>query len=350
MSPLREQHVKLNATFGQDAGVGVPLSYGDAMGEACELLGRAGLADVSHGGRIRLRGDDALGLLERLCTHDVARQEDDTAAATLLCNERGGIVTTARLLRLEDDWLLLTPAVTREKTLAHLREHQAGRSVKIDDHTSKTAELLLAGPAAAEILDAVLPFRISDLADGGVKCGSVLIAKYTAVRVDLGAIWCGRVVLPSLLAGQAWNYMTTRAKGKPVRPVGQAALNAIRVEQNLPRYGYEINETIDPATAGLLDRVSARQDFLGGAALAALANRGPSRRRVRLTLATTEPAIPRMGDAVLNADTAEIGAVTSGTWSPTHQCPIALAYIATSHDDEKVFVQLAGTRVAATVR
>jgi len=358
-SPLREHHAALNAAFGEDGGVEVPLSYGDAVGEGIELLGRAGMADVSHGGRIRLRGDDALGLLERVCTHDVARQEDDTAAATLLCNARGGILSTARLLRLEEEWLLLTPAIAREKTLVHLREHAAGLSVRIDDHTTKTAELLLAGPAAAEILDAVLPFKISELADGGVTCGTLLIAKYTALRLDLGRIWCGHVVLPALLAGQAWNYMTARAKGRHVRPVGLTALDAIRVEQNLPRYGHEVNETLDPATAGLTDRVSKRSDFLGAAAIAKANRRRPARRRVQLTLgatpggaaapATTTPPIPRLGDPIFNVADAEIGAVTSGTWSITRQCPMALAYIATSHDDKTVFVQTANARVTATI-
>ena len=348
-SPLRDEHLKCGAKFGDEAGLAVPLSYGDAPGEARELLERAGLADMSHNGRIRLRGDDALPLLERLCTHDVARQEDDTATATLLCNERGGIVSPAHLLRLEEEWLFLTPALTREKVLDHLREHQGGLSVKIDDQTPRTAELLLAGPEAAEILDGVLPLAISDLADGGVMCGSMLIAPYTAVRLDVGSVWCGRVVLPAAMAGQAWAYMTTRANGRPVRPVGQSALDAIRVEQGLPRYGYELNETIDPATAGLLACVSGRGDFLGAGAIAELSKRSPSRRRVRLALSNTAPSIPRLGDAVFNADSDEIGTVSSGTWSVTRECPVALAYIAASHDENTVFVHTDGVRVEATV-
>jgi len=132
--------------------------------------------------------------------------------------------------------------------------------------------------------------------------------------------------------------------------VGMAALDAIRIEQNLPRYGHEVNETLDPATAGLLDRVSPRQNFLGAAAIAELSRRGPSRRRVQLKFpGENVSTLPRLGDTVFNTDHAEIGTVTSGTWSPTHQCPIALVHIATSHDDKNVFAQLANARIAATV-
>ena len=372
---LHERHEGLEAKFGTEGDFQVPLSYGDVLGECLEIGQRAGLADLSHAGRVRLRGDDSLALLERACTHDVARQEDDTAVATLLCNERGGIVADATLVRLEDEWLLLTGPATRGKALEHLRALGEGLDVRIDDHAAKTVELLLAGPASAGILDAILPFKMSDVSPGGVKAGTMLIAKYIAVRMDIGSVWCSHVILPNLLAGQAWDYMTTRAKGQPVRPVGMAALDVLRIEQGLPRYGHELNETIDPVTAGLQAAVSGRGDYLGAAAIAEIARRGPARRRVGLAMASGQvtpqqvaarlaaddettapdaairlPGIPRLGDDVLDAAGAEVGTVTSGTWSPTREGPVAMAYVAASAVGAGRFqVKTAAGLVEATV-
>ena len=90
-TPLYARHVAEGAELGEEGGWVVPLYYAGGLEEAAEVRRRAGLFDLTHLGRIRIRGDGALDLLERACTGDVAHQEDDTAAYTLLCNERGRV-------------------------------------------------------------------------------------------------------------------------------------------------------------------------------------------------------------------------------------------------------------------
>lgn len=97
---LHDKHIAMDASMGDVAGWEMPLSYGGAIDEAGLVRQRAGVFDAGHLGRIRIRGDGALGLLERVCTHDVAHQEDDTVAPTLLLGERGGILDVGKLARL----------------------------------------------------------------------------------------------------------------------------------------------------------------------------------------------------------------------------------------------------------
>ena len=120
-TPLYARHVAEGAELGEEGGWVIPLYYVGALEEAAEVRRRAGVFDLTHLGRIRIRGDGALDLLERACTSDVAHQEDDTAAYTLLCNERGGVLADALLLRLPDCWLMTTAAICRRKVLEHLR-------------------------------------------------------------------------------------------------------------------------------------------------------------------------------------------------------------------------------------
>lgn len=356
--------------MGDEAGHSVPLSYGNALSEVRETRDRAGVFDLSHAGRIRLRGDDAQTLLEQLCTHDVAHQEDATIAPTLLCNERGGILAEAQLLRLEDHWLLNTPAVNLAKVLEHLAEHADGLAVKIDDQTDKTVRIDVLGPRAGEILDALLPFKVSQMSSGAVIEGSMLIVKYVAARSDMGRLWGAQVILPTMLAGKAWNFITHKAGDNAIKPAGMAALDVLRIEEGLPRYGHEINETIDPITAGLGHLVDLDHDFVGRDAVAQLSARPPARKRVSLVIGPDRPPlggateitdsvflfdlqdiIPRQGATILDADGAEVGVVTSGTYSPTRQAVIAMGYVTTAAaaPEAKLHVDLQGVRKGATV-
>ena len=237
-------HTAADAVMGEEGGWEVPVSYGDAAGEAKMVRSRAGIFDVSHLGRIRIRGNGALDLLERVCTSDVAHQEDDAAAHTLLCNERGGIIDECFLLRLAKFWVLTTNAANRQKVIEHL-ESQEIDDVKIDDQTEKVYQFAVAGPKAKEILRAVLPISIDDLADGGAKMGSLMIANYIATRVSYSGEWTLEVMVPGMFAGKAWGFITRKAGDNVVGPAGMAARDILRIEAGRPRYGHETNEMID---------------------------------------------------------------------------------------------------------
>lgn len=368
-SALHDCHMALEAKMGQEANWQVPLSYGNALGEVREARSRAGVLDMSHCAMVRVRGGQAPALLERVCTHNVARQEDATIAPTLLCNARGGILAEAQLLRLEEHWLLTTSAGNREKALEFLSAHAAGLDVKVEDQTAKNVRLDVLGPKAPEILDAVLPFKASHLPPSAVIEGSMLIVKYVAARADLGSLWRAQVFLPAMLAGRAWSFVTRKAEDNAVKPMGLAALDVLRIEEGLPRYGHEINETIDPVTAGLTAMVDLGHEFVGRDALAGLVQRPPARRRVKLLFQDHTPLdraseikdsiflfdlqdiIPRQGAVVLDKEGAEVGVVTSGTYSPAGPAVIAQAYVAASYAmaGGELLVDIVGQRKAVKV-
>ena len=331
-SPLHKHHVAMEARMGAESRWAVPLSYRGALDEVRQVRARAGVADVSHIGRIRIRGGEALDLLERICTADAAGQEDDTARLTLLCNDRGGIIDAGFLLRLENQWLLTGDAGNREKVLAHVQTHAADFDARADDQTRKSAMLSVAGPQAPKLLDAVLPEKVAHTPRGWVKMGSLLIARYIAMRTGCTGEWSMEVMVPAMMAGQAWRFITQEAGSGAVAPFGSAARDVLRIEAGLPRYGRELNETIDPVTAGLERAVDLEHDFLGRDAVLKIKEAGPARKLVGLAASSPEPGarppIPRQGARVCRPDGREAGTVTSGTFSPTLDRTIALAYVA----------------------
>ena len=328
-TPLHAKHVAMEATMADECGWTMPLSYRGALDEVGLVRTRAGVCDVSHVGRIRIRGDGTLDLLERICTADVAGQEDDTAQLTLLCNERGGIIDAGFLLRLENQWLLTTGPGNREKVLAHVQALADRFGAKADDQTRKSALLSVSGPMAPQLLDAVLPEKVAHTPRGWVKMGSLLIARYIAMRTGATGQWSLEVMVPAMMASQAWRFITQKAGDNAIAPFGSAARDVLRIEAGLPRYGHELNETVDPITAGLERAVDLDHDFIGRDAVAKIKQAGPARKLVGLAASDADAAstIPRQGARVSRPDGREAGTVTSGTFSPTLDKPIALAYL-----------------------
>ena len=328
LSHLNKFHLQANAKMTIQAGWSMPMTFTDVMQEYDAVTNRAGIFDLSNLGRIRVRGAGALDLLERACTADVARQEDDTTIETLLLNEKAGIIDHCLLTRLDNMWVLTTSAITREKVLQHLKSLDIP-GAKIDDQTTKVGQVSATGPNAKAILDTVLPHKVSELNLGEAKMGSMFIARYIATCSSIRDIWSLDVMLPNMLIGKAWSYITQKAGSNSITPVGNACREILRIEAGKPRYGHEISEIINPQQAGLLNLVKMDHDFLGAEALTKIIEKSPARKRVMLTFEAlpTTAVLPRLGDPIFTSDLGEVGNITSSTLSPQHGEVIAMGYV-----------------------
>ena len=355
-SALYKHHIDLQAQMTSEARWHVPLAYTSSLDEIGAVGSVAGVMDVSHLGRIRVRGSGAIDLLERVCTCDVARQEDDTSAVTVLCNENGGIIDCCYLLRMDDDWLLTCDGWNRQKVISHLEctADDLSLSVKITDRTLKTTQLAITGPRAGVLLDAVLPEPVSSMQARGVKVASYLIAKVIVARTGYAGKWGVEVIVPNMLAGQAWNFLTRKKEADSIEPFGSAARDVMRIEAGFVKFGHEINEMIDPITASLGKTVVFNHDFIGADALEKINRQGPGRKLVKLQLIgdpATETAIPRHGMTILSTDAQEIGSVTSGAFSPSAGKAIALGYVSISQGKvgNEVLLEVDNGRIVAEI-
>jgi aminomethyltransferase len=116
----------------------------------------------------------------------------------------------------------------------------------------------------------------------------------------------------------------------------------------MPLYGHELTETIDPISAGLGWAVDLTKEFVGVESLRAIKEKGPARKLVGLELEGKR--IARQGMVVKNGD-ATIGEITSGTFGPTVQKSIAMAYVDANVAAEgtQLAVDLKGTSNPAKV-
>ena len=146
-------------------------------------------------------------------------------------------------------------------------------------------------------------------------------------------------------ADQVETVWTALVKAGAV-PCGLGARDTLRLEAGMPLYGHEINEEIDPVTAGLNFAIKMDHEFIGREGLV---KRGePTKKRVGLKV--TGRGVVREHLPVFVGDE-QVGMTTSGTHCPWIGVSCAMAYIDNAHADlgTAVEVEVRGRRVACEI-
>ena len=353
-TPFYDFHVEHGAKMVEFAGWEMPILYRSIIEEHHQVRNSGGLFDVSHMGRLRFIGRDARAFLDRVCSRQISGMADGQCRYTLLCNEQGGCRDDVIVNRLSDDeYLMVCNAANRLKLLDHFAAVKGDSVFKLRDETLTTAMIAIQGPKVLELmgpysrdLAALKRFRLIQF---NVLTLGMIIAR-TGYTGEDGV----EVIFPakSALARSVIKKLLkdVESQSAVVKPAGLGARDTLRIEAGLPLYGNEIDEGLDPLSAGLnfavkLDREGGGE-FIGQGALRRIAEQGPSRRLVGLVLEGRRSARPHM---TVQRGEAKVGVVTSGCLSPTLGQPIAMAYVdaAHAHPDETLQVDLGRSVVDA---
>src|SRR5699024_10446514 len=101
--PLHARHEALGATFGGFGGWRMPVSYSGTVGRHGAARTTVGLFDVSHLGKITVRGPGALEYVNSVLTADLESIPDGAAQYTLCCTAGGGVVDDMLAYRIGPD-------------------------------------------------------------------------------------------------------------------------------------------------------------------------------------------------------------------------------------------------------
>lgn len=323
---LYDWHVAHNARMVEFAGWDMPIQYSSIVEEHHAVRQRVGLFDIGHMGRLFFTGPDAMSFLDHLLTNDVTKLKVGQVRYSLICSRGGGILDDVLIYRLESGvWMLVVNASNRRKILDWIEHHLEGYAVSVVDETQDRFMFAVQGPHALELMS---PLSVVDLA--GMKyfssqmaqvCGKAAIISRTGYTGEDGF----EVIVQSDVAEKVWQQVYDAGQASGLRPCGLGCRDTLRLEAAMPLYGHEMDESIDPFTAGLSFGVRLQAgDFIGRAAIAARANDSGLPRRVGLELSGRR--IAREG-ARLFYNGEDVGRVTSGTFSPTLQKSIAMGYV-----------------------
>jgi aminomethyltransferase len=307
------------------AGWDMPVQYTSIAQEHQAVRKGAGIFDISHMGRFSFLHKGALPLVQRIFTNNAATMKPGQVRYGLVCNERGGILDDILVYSSEQTFGMVVNASNREKIFNWIGNHQTSRAIPIYDTTLETCMIAVQGPKALDVV------RGLTSADAGT------LAYYFSMRTTYQGKPCelsrtgytgedGVELIVARDQGPAlWNELQSRG----AVPCGLGARDTLRLEAAMPLYGHELSEEIDPLQAGLAWAVKFdKGDFIGREAL--LKRKEDKNRPVRVGLELEGKRIAREHAAVL-AKGDKIGVVSSGTFAPTIEKAIAMAYVAPAH-------------------
>jgi aminomethyltransferase len=333
-TPLYDLHVELGAKMVPFAGYEMPVQY--PMGVMKEHQhtradGKAGLFDVSHMGQVRLSGAEAKAALETLVPVDIIDLPENMQRYALFTNEEGGILDDLMVANFGDWLFVVVNAACKEQDIAHMKKHLAGRC-QVEELADR-ALLALQGPGAAAVM--------SRLAPGVEKMIFMNTAKVTLVGVECfisRSGYTGEDGYEISVPGDKSVELAKLLLAQPdVAPIGLGARDSLRLEAGLCLYGHDIDTTTTPIEGSLLWALSKvrRADgaraggFPGAKVILDQIKSGVSKKRVGLQPKDRVPV--REGAELVDAEGKVIGKVTSGTFGPTFNGPVAMGYVDAAH-------------------
>ncbi len=337
-SPLHSFHLDYDAQMVDYAGWEMPLRYQGVQDEVRQVRSAGGVFDVSHMGRLSIKGRHARRLLERACTRRIHDMKEGQVRYSLVCNEEGGVKDDVLVYRLDDDdFMVVVNAANRDKIVSHLKTliASAELAVKMEDRTEKTAMIAMQGPRVMDLISSVSS-EIPTLKKYRFTQKNLLVVKILVSRTGYTGEDGVEAILPSSAIGMAMKLMLkdvdmSKAEAD-LKPAGLAARDVLRLEAGMPLYGHELTEDTNALASGLgfaiaMDKHEHElgERFVGQDAMEKVqASGGPVQTLVGLKLDSRRTA--RQGAEVSKGDT-KIGSVTSGCLSPTLDASIAMAYV-----------------------
>ena len=356
-TPLYDRIVALNARMTEFGGWSMPIQYAGLVQEHQAVRQRVGLFDISHMAKFVLRGSQVMGALDWLVPSDLSRLQAGKAQYTVLLNEAGGIIDDLIIYPQvlgtpEETVIIIANASTAAKDKAWLEAHLPQNTIKLEDWSDSHLLIALQGPQAEATLQALVREDLTSIP----RFGHGTFTSQLLRPREAQSLWIARtgytgedgfeIMMPQEAGLVLWDALLEAS----VPPCGLGARDTLRLEAAMGLYGQDMDETTTPleASLGWLVHLDRKGEFIGRSILAQQKQGGVPRRLVGLEMEGRH--IARHNYPVVH-EGQPVGIVTSGTWSPTLQKAIALAYLpsALAGVGQPIAVEIRGKSCPGTV-
>ncbi|RKH71586.1 CAF17-like 4Fe-4S cluster assembly/insertion protein YgfZ [Corallococcus aberystwythensis] len=315
-------HERVNARFIPVGGREVVAGYGDVGVEYGAARDAVALHDASYREILRITGEDRASFLHGMVTQEVKNLPVGSATYAAFITVKGAMVGDARILKREDDLLLDLEPGLGAKVREFLDKYLISEDAELHDGTPDWGWLKLLGPRTAQVLAAAL--------GGPVEPPAPLASR----RVTLAGqdVWLLGTALPGGLSGvdvlvprAGLEAVWTALVGAGAKPQGFDALELVRVEAGVPRYGQDMVDTTIPLEANLTNAISYNKGcYIGQEVIARATFRGQMNRKLAGLLLGEKDVAP---GTELRRGEKKVGWVTSVVSSPVKGQRVALGYV-----------------------
>jgi len=337
---LYNYHKSLGAKFVPFAGYEMPVQYSSGIVEEHKITRtNAGLFDVSHMGQLLIEGNESLSdELEKIIPADLKKIKLNQSKYSFLTNEKGGIYDDLIITKVDNGFSIILNAACKDNDFKII-ENSIGNKFKLTLYKNLSL-IALQGPKSSEILEKI----INGVSSLKFMYGNNFSYNDKEIYITRSG-YTGEDGFEISIPNEFVEGFVKTIVSKGAKLIGLGARDTLRMEAGLCLYGHDINETTSPIEANLKWAISKRRreegGFIGYDKIKLDMNGSLS--RLRVGVKPEGKIIAREGVKIFSEDNKQIGSITSGTFGPSVNGPIAMGYV-------KLNFSKLGTKVLLEVR
>lgn len=334
--PLAPLHESEGAQLAVWFGCRLPDSFGNWREEHRFARETVALLDKNYRCYFRITGPDRVRYLNAILTNNIWDLALHHGSVGLLLSPQGRIQAEVETRAAEDHLLCVSYAMIREQLAATIEKFIIMDDVTLADESSQFSTLAFEGPRAIEAVRRLTGTSLESMAELESADVRLVLAEAhldvpaTLTRRSAAGTPAAEFLLRREHLRDAWIALRQIAQEFGGGPAGYQALNALRLEQGVPWFGYDFGDAQIPHEAGLQDtHISYTKGcYTGQEIVERVRSRGHANRVRVLLRIEGEPPAP--GTALL-AGGKPVGAVTRSAFSPVLGSAIAMAYVRREH-------------------
>ena len=345
---LYQLHKDNNAKLVEFAGYEMPIQYDRGIIEEHKFTREhSGIFDVSHMGQLFIYGNENLVKdLEKIFPIDLKNLKLNCSKYSFLMNDEAGIYDDLIITKIEGGFIIILNAACKDndhKILSKLLNNKY--TMNLDEERSLVA---IQGPKSVRILDDI----INSVENLNFMSGDWFTYKEQKVYVTRSG-YTGEDGFEISIENHLAENFTKELLEKGAKLIGLGARDTLRLEAGLCLYGHELDINKTPIEANLKWAISKQRiengDFIGSDIIKNQINEGVKQTRVGIM--PEGRIIAREKTKIFNEADLLIGEITSGTFGPSVNGPVAMGYIEKefSKKDTKVFLEVRGKKHPANI-
>jgi len=345
---LNKLHQVNQAKFVEFAGYEMPIQYSSGIIEEHKFTrSNSGIFDVSHMGQLFIYGDDNLTEdLEKIFPLDLKNLKLNSSKYSFLMNDKAGVHDDLIITKLEEGFLIILNAACKDndfKILTGLLKDKY--KMVLDDQRSLIA---VQGPKSVDILNQILE-KVEDL---NFMSGNWFTYKDQKLYVTRSG-YTGEDGFEISITNELAEVFTQELLEKGAKLIGLGARDTLRLEAGLCLYGHELGIETTPIEASLKWAISKERlnngGFIGSDKIINQIRDGA--KKIRVGIKPEGRLIAREKTKIYNESEEMIGEVTSGTFGPSVNGPIAMGFVDQifSKKDTRILLEVRGKKYPANI-
>ena len=345
---LYKLHQDSKAKFVEFAGYQMPIQYSEGIVEEHKFTRKhSGIFDVSHMGQLFVYGgEELIGDLEKIFPLDLKNLKLNHSKYSFLMSKDAGIYDDLIITKIKEGFLIILNAACKYNDFEILKKLLNNKYQMILDE--KRSLIAIQGPKSADILSNV----VNGVEDLNFMSGNWFSFNEQKIYITRSG-YTGEDGFEISVENELADQFTRKLIEKGAKLIGLGARDTLRLEAGLCLYGHELDKNKTPVEANLKwaiskDRIS-KGDFIGSDIIIKQLNDGV--KRVRVGIKPEGKIIAREKTKIFNQSDLYIGEITSGTFGPSVNGPVAMGYVENefSKKDTKVFLEVRGKKHPANI-